>query len=358
MRRKLAVRLSGGAMILQAQCGGIHLQPLGDLVELHLLAEASLRRAVPALGPARRLVGEHPATTEAVRRDVIGDGLQRTGIKGARHAVRSVGPSVEQRLQVHSGDLSVLRHPGAEAHQHRVPAAMAIEHFLARQADLHRAVQQQRRLRHDDFVIERIALAAEAATVGRGNHADVRRRQLQRLGERAMQIVRCLRAGPDDQLAVGILRRQRRVLLDRQVRAPLEEEHIVEHVVGAADGGIHVAELQGNRLVDVADVAVVVDAGLGVREAVVGAGVGAQRFVLHLDQVHGVGRRRLVTRDHGRHRVADEAHRLAAQRVLVVADRQHAIGDWKRLAGQYQVHARVRFGLRDVDANDARVRDR
>ena len=45
----------------QAQVGGIDGQRLGDLVELNLLAEAALRRAVAALRPARRLVGEDAA---------------------------------------------------------------------------------------------------------------------------------------------------------------------------------------------------------------------------------------------------------------------------------------------------------
>ena len=110
---------------------------------------------------------------------------------------------------------------------------MAVEDLLARQADLDRPVEHQRRLRDDDLVVERIALAAEAAAVGRGDDADVRGRHRERLGERAMQVVRRLRARVDDELAVGILRRDRRVLLDRQVRVALEEEHIVEDAVGA-----------------------------------------------------------------------------------------------------------------------------
>ena len=52
------------------------------------------------------------------------------------------------------------------------------------------------------------------------------------------------------------------MLLDRQMRIPLEEEHVVEDVVGAVDGRVDVAELQRDRLVHVAVVAVVVDARL------------------------------------------------------------------------------------------------
>src|SRR6185369_8759102 len=45
----------------EAELGGIDRQGLGDLVELNLLAEAALRRAVAALRTARRLVGEDAA---------------------------------------------------------------------------------------------------------------------------------------------------------------------------------------------------------------------------------------------------------------------------------------------------------
>ena len=173
-----------------------------------------------------------------------------------------------------------------------------------------------------------------------------------------MQVVWCLGAGPHHQLAVGILRGHRRVLLDRQVGASLEEEHIVEHVVGASDGRVHVAELERHRLVDVARVAVLVNARLGMRQAVVRAGVGAERLVLDVNQVDGLGRRGLVAGDDGRHRVADKPHLVRAEGVLVVADRQDAVGDWKTVAGQDEVNAGMRRRARSVDADDTRVRDR
>ena len=115
-------------------------------------------------------------------------------------------------------------HAGLEPHQHRMAAAMAVEDLLAREADLHRAIEHQRGLGDDHLVVERIALAAEAAAVGRRDDADVRRRHRQRLRERAVHVVRRLRARPEHQLAVGILRRDRGVLLDRQVGVALIEE--------------------------------------------------------------------------------------------------------------------------------------
>ena len=52
------------------------------------------------------------------------------------------------------------------------------------------------------------------------------------------------------------------MLFDRQVRVAFEEEHVVEHMIGAGDRLVDVAELERDDLVDVAVVAVVVNARL------------------------------------------------------------------------------------------------
>ena len=64
MCNQFAVSEFGLATMLQPQLGRIHAELLGDLVELHFLAEARLRRAVAALRAAGRLVGEVAAGLE------------------------------------------------------------------------------------------------------------------------------------------------------------------------------------------------------------------------------------------------------------------------------------------------------
>ena len=54
-------------------------------------------------------------------------------------------------------------------------------------------------------------------------------------------------------------------------------------------------------------------------------GDGLKPFVLDLDQVHRVERRVFVDRGDGRDGVADEAHFVYAERVLVLADGQNAV---------------------------------
>ena len=110
---------------------------------------------------------------------------------------------------------------------------------------------------------------------------------------------------------------------------------------------------------DVAGVAVVVDARLGMGEAVFRRAERAQRLVLDVDEVERLERRQLVAGDHGGDRIADEAHAVDRQRVLVLADRQDAVRDREVLAGQHEVHARgAPRRARDVDPHDARVRQR
>ena len=123
---------------VEAQIGRIQLELFGDLVQLDFLAEARLRRAVAALGTAGRLVREHPAGIELEARQLVGERRQHAGVEGARRTVGAIGAAVEQGLQVHAGELAVLGHAGAEFHQHRMAAAVQVEHFLARQADFHR----------------------------------------------------------------------------------------------------------------------------------------------------------------------------------------------------------------------------
>jgi hypothetical protein len=64
-----------------------------------------------------------------------------------------------------------------------------------------------------------------------------------------------------------------------------------------------------------------------VREAVVRSAERSQRFVLDVDEVQRVEGGDLVARDHRRHGIANEAHAIDRERVLVLADRQNAVRD-------------------------------
>ena len=271
----------------QAQICRVHFEFFGDFVELHFLAKARLRRAVTAFGSARRLVGERAAAFIAVARNMIGGRLKSARVVSAGNSIRTIRAAVDQRPQMHAGDRAVFLHAGPEFHQHRMAPAVAIENFFARQADFYRTVEQQRSLRHDDFVVEGIALAAKPAAVRRGNHANVRWRHLQHFCQSAMQIMRRLRAGPDGQFSVRILDGHRSVLLDGKMRASLVEERVLKDFVRFRNSLFHVAEFQRHKLVNVSFFAVFVDARLGSRQRLFGIRNRRQNLVIHIDQVQG-----------------------------------------------------------------------
>ena len=159
----------------------IKTQLFGHLVKMRLEREARLRGTVPTLGTAGRLVGEQPDALEAITRDRIGRRLQRAGVIGAGDPVAAVSAAIEKTLELHRVDPTVLLEAGLHLHQDGMPAAMRVEHFLASQCDLHRPPGHHRQLGGDQLVREDVALAAEAAAVRRGDHADPAHWQLEHL---------------------------------------------------------------------------------------------------------------------------------------------------------------------------------
>ena len=144
-------------------------------------------------------------------------------------------------------------------------ATVTVENFFAREADLDGPVQQERGLGHDNFVIKRIALAAKTSAIRRGDHANVRRRHLQNLGERAVKVVRRLRTGPDGQLPFGVFDGNGSMLLDGQMSAALVEKSVLEDFVRFGERFLNVPELQRDALVNVSFFAVIVNPRRGCR---------------------------------------------------------------------------------------------
>jgi hypothetical protein len=91
--------------------------------------------------------------------------------------------------------------------------------------------------------------------------------------------------------------------------------------------------------VDIAFVAVVVDPRLRALQAVFGLGKRVEHVVLDVNQIQGRGGGLFVAGDDGGHWIADEAHALAAQRMLVLAHRQNPVGDREVVTGEHQMHA-------------------
>ena len=127
------------------------------------------------------------------------------------------------------------------------------------------------------------------------------------------------------------------------MRVALVEKDVLEHVVGPGECLVHVAELEGLEAVDVALLAVFVDARLGRGERLLGIGDGLERLVRDIDEIERLERSLLVACDDGRDRVADVAYALGGERVFILSHRKPAD---EKLADVYTVDGTlVLFGV-------------
>src|SRR5712692_938521 len=184
---------------------------------------------------------------------------------------------------MHSSNGAVLLDAGFEFHQDRMTAAVAIKNFLTRQTDFDWPIEQQRSLSHDDFMIERVALSPETAAVGRGDHTNMSGRYFQHFGERAMDIMRSLRAGPDRQFSFRILDGDRSVLLDGKMGAPLKEKSVLENFICFGKAFFHVAKFQRHEFMNVSLFAIFVNPWLRSRQSFLGIGYRRKDFIIDID---------------------------------------------------------------------------
>ena len=115
------------------------------------------------------------------------------------------------------------------------------------------------------------------------------------------------------------------VLLHRQMRVAFVEESVFTNQIGFGETFFDVAKFQRDFLVNVAAVAVFVNARLVDQHRFFDRRDRVQRFILDFDQIHRIEGDVFIDRRNGRDRIADEAHFVDAERVFVLADRQDAV---------------------------------
>src|SRR5579885_1249852 len=348
----------GGLHDAQPDLGGVHREFLRNFIELYFLAETRLHGAVTAFWSAGRLVRERAASAKAIARNVVGGSLQSSRVVGTCYAIGAVGAAVDERLEIHCRNRAVFLDASLEFHQNRMTATVTVENLFPRQTDLHRAVQQEGRFRHDNLVLKRIALAAEAAAIRSGNHANVGRRHLQNFCQSAMKVMWRLRARPDRQLSIRILCGDRGMLLNGKMGAAFVEESVLKNLVGFSEALLDVAELKSHALVDVSFLAVLVDARFRSAQRLPRSGDGCQKVILDFNQLRSFEGRQLFARDYGGDRIPDVSYAIHAKGRLVLADGENSVMNWQVLPGQNQINARASQGARGIDFPNQRVRMR
>ena len=135
-----------------------------------------------------------------------------------------------------------------------------------------------------------------------------------------MDVVRRLRRTPQSQLVIGIEMRDRRVLLQREMRVAFIKENVFAHEVCLCKAFVKIAEFEIDFFVYVAAIAVFMYARLVNPHGLFDARDGLKRLVLDLYQIHSVERCVFVNGSDGCDRIAYEAHFVYREGMLVLTD--------------------------------------
>src|SRR5712691_12136051 len=122
-----------------------------------------------------------------------------------------------------------------------------------------------------------------------------------------MEVMGDLRRGPEGELPVGAVARDRRMRLDGGVRVPLEKEPILTDVVRGGEARVEVAEGKMDLLEDVRALGRVVDLHVLALERLLDREDRLEVLVIDLDERERVERAVLVDRRDGGDRLADVA---------------------------------------------------
>ena len=171
-----------------------------------------------------------------------------------------------------------------------------------------------------------------------------------------MEVMRDLRRGPEGELVVRAVGRDRAVRLDRRVRVPLEEEPVVAHMVGARKARIEVAEREVNLFEDVRTATLFMDLHVLALERLLDGEDRLEVVVLDIDQREGLERRVLIDRRDSRDGLADVSDAIDGEGGLVLRRRHdpHLLGHVR--PGHNGNDPGMREGAGNVDPADARVR--
>ena len=199
---------------------------------------------------------------------------------------------------------------------------------------------------------EWIALPPESTAVRRGDHSNPARRQLEHLREGTVDVVRGLGTRPECQPAVSVVASHRRMLLDWQVGVPLEEDEIILDQVGSLQTSVHVAEFEMDQFVDISIVGVIVNSRIGSLGRFRHGADRRQDLILNVDEIKRRGGDVFVPGGDCCDFIADEAHVIGSQGMLVLAHRQDAEGNRQVLPGNHGMHPVQRLGPAGIDLHD------
>src|SRR5215831_3659339 len=202
----------------------------------------------------------------------------------------TVSPAIQYGAMVHGSDGSILLISRLRRHQNGVPSAMTIKDLLARQTDFYGTASDDRQFAHNNFVIERIALASKASAVWRGNHAYSTRRHFQHFCHVPVQIVHVLRGSPECEFAIVAVLGQTCMLFQSKMSAAFIEGEVFANVIRFGKACCDTAEFVDLSAMDIAKLSIFMDTRLHHGIRIIDRGDYGQGFVFDVNQIQSLGR--------------------------------------------------------------------
>ena len=353
----------------------VEVEVRGDAVHHPLDDEARFRFAEAPVSAVGGLVGHHPLDLPLVVGDLVGAGHEHAGGDDGGQSAGGVGRADvghDAVLDPQNGTVPAHRRLDVVGLLARVDGA---GHVLAPGLHpLHRAVREDRQQRHQDLFRVEGPLLSVAAADAPEIHVDLQSREPDGvLDQRADGVADLGRAPQAQGLDAGVVVGHHRAGLDGGAGEAAAVDGFLDDDIRFLERGVHIAAGHPERQHDVVVPVLVEAVGAGLQG---GRGVHyrRQRVEVHLDQVQRVFGDVAVRGHHRGHRLADEAHLVPCEAVVVeeldggvaALERVPALERERRqrvdiaqlphlLAGQPGHHARQRQRLGEVHLADARV---
>ena len=342
----------------QTQVDGVHGQLLGDVVQAHFDGAAGVDRPVAAHRTAGGLVGPHARTGVVEGTKLVGRGRQHAVVVRGHVPEGSEGASVDQRVNVQSGDATVLIRVEFDLDVGRVTATVDPIHFLTVESDANRSAALACKDGRTHFVREGVRLAAESSADEGPDDVDLVHGDVQHRREGAVGVVWHLLRRVELQTSVGVPVRDDGVRFGEAVvhalkapRAPgcrggvLDLRAITK---GLVDALLHVG---APHVV----LSAPVDGFVNVFQSLPRVELRFQLLVVNHNGAEGFHGGRFVHGGNARDEVTHVADLLDRHGVFVFGHRKHAEGLGRIVARGDRQDAGHGLGGRGVDGPDARI---
>ena len=342
----------------QAQIDGVHGQLLGDVVQSDLDGAAGVDRPVAAHRTASGLVGPYARTGVVEGTKLVGRGRQHAVVVRGHVPEGSKSASIDQRVNVQSGDATVFVRVEFDLDVGRVTATVDPVHFLTVEGDANRSAALACKDGRTHFVREGVRLAAESSADEGPDDVDLVHGDVQDRREGAVGVVWHLLRRVELQTSVGVPVRDDGVRFGEAVVHALKTPR-----ASGCRGGVLDLRAVTKGLVDAllhvgaphVVLSAPVDGFVDVLQSLSRVELRFQLLVVNHDGAEGFHGGRFVHGSNARDEVTHVTHFLDRHGVFVFGHRKHAEGFGRIVARGDRKDPGHGLSRRSVDGTDAGI---